>query len=146
MTTVNIYLLFDGNCEEAFLFYQSVFGGEIPYVGKYKDMPVQEGMPPLPDFMKERVMHVGLPISQETMLLGSDAGGEWANKIVQGDNFSISISTDSKEEAERLFYGLSAGGKVTMPLNVTFWGDYFGMFTDRFGIKWMVSFATVKNP
>jgi PhnB protein len=145
MTTVNVYLLFDGNCEEAFLFYQSVFGGEIPYMGKYKDMPVQEGMPPLPDFMKERIMHVGLPVSKETMLLGSDAGGEWADKIVQGDNFSISISTDSKEEAERLFYGLSAGGKVTMPLNVTFWGDYFGMFTDKFGIKWMVSFATPQH-
>ena len=141
MTTVNIYLIFDGNCEEAFLFYQSVFGGEIPYMGKYKDMPIPEGMPPLPDHMKERIMHVGLPISKETMLSGSDAGGEWADKVVKGDNFSISITTDSKEEAERLFYGLSAGGQITMPLNVTFWGDYFGMFTDKFDVKWMVSFA-----
>ena len=111
-------------------------------MGRFKDMPIPEGMPPLPDEMKERIMHVGLPISKETMLSGSDAGGEWADKVVKGDNFSISITTDSKEETERLFYGLSAGGQITMPLNVTFWGDLFGMFSDKFGIKWMVSFAT----
>lgn len=145
MTTVNIYLNFNGNCEEAFLFYKSVFGGEIPYLGRFKDMPPQEGAPPMPAEMGDKIMHVSLPISTETMLMGSDTGGEWAPTFVQGNNFSVSVNTDSKEEADRLFDGLSAGGLVTMPMNATFWGDYFGMFTDKFGINWMISFATAQH-
>ena len=144
MTSVNVYLNFNGNCEEAFNFYKSVFGGEFPYVGRFKDMPAQEGMPALPKEMEEKIMHISLPISKETMIMGSDTGGEWAPSFVQGNNFSISINTDSKAEADRLFNSLSEGGKVTMPLADTFWGDYFGMFTDKFGINWMVSFAA--NP
>jgi PhnB protein len=140
MTTVNTYLNFDGNCEEAFTFYKSVFGGEFPYIGRFSDMPPQEGMPPMPTEMAKRIMHVSLPISKETMLMGSDTGGEWAASYKQGNNFSISISTDSKEEADRLFNKLSEGGQQTMPMNQTFWGDYFGMFTDKFGVNWMVSF------
>ena len=140
MTTVNTYLNFDGNCEEAFTFYKSVFGGEFPYIGRFSDMPPQEGMPPMPTEMANRIMHVSLPISKETMLMGSDTGGEWASSYKQGNNFSISISTDSKEEADRLFNKLSEGGQQTMPMNQTFWGDYFGMFTDKFGVNWMVSF------
>ena len=140
MTTVNIYLNFNGNCEEAFNFYRSVFGGEFPYIGRFKDMPPQEGVPSLSKEMEDRIMHVSLSISKETVIMGSDTGGEWAPGFKQGNNFSISINTDSKEEADRLFNGLSAEGQVTMPLNNTFWGDYFGMFTDKFGINWMVSF------
>jgi PhnB protein len=140
MTTVNVYLTFKGNCEEAFSFYKSVFGGEFPYIGKYKDMPPQEGMAPISKEGGEKIMHVSLPISKETMLMGSDTGGEWASGYTQGNNFSISITTDSKEEADRLYNGLSAGGKATMPMSKTFWSSYFGMFTDKFGINWMVSF------
>jgi PhnB protein len=140
MTLVNVYLTFDGNCEEAFLFYKSVFGGEIPYMGRFKEMPPQEGMPPMTEEEGERIMHVSLQISKETAIMGSDTGGEWAAQFKQGNNFSISITTDSKEEADRLFHGLSAGGHVIMPLQNTFWGDYFGMFTDKFGINWMVGF------
>ena len=140
MTTVNVYLNFNGNCEEAFNFYRSVFGGEFPYIGRFKDMPSQEGMPPLSKEMEDKIMHVSLPISNETMIMGSDTGGEWAPGFKQGNNFSISINTDSKEEADRLFNSLSEGGQITMPLENTFWGDYFGMFTDKFGINWMVSF------
>lgn len=139
MTTVNIYLTFNGNCEEAFNFYKSVFGGEFPYIGRYKDMPPVEGKSVSPE-AGDKIMHVALPISKETMLMGSDKGGEWAASFSQGNNFSISINTDSKEEADRLFNGLSEGGRVTMPMADTFWGDYFGMFTDKFGINWMVSF------
>lgn len=139
MTTVNVYLTFNGNCLEAFEFYQSVFGGEFPYVGRYKDMPADVGQPVSPE-EGDKIMHISLPISQETMLMGSDTGGEWASSFVQGNNFSISINTDSKESADRLFDGLSAGGQATMPMASTFWGDYFGMFTDKFGINWMVSF------
>jgi PhnB protein len=117
-----------------------VFGGEFPYIGRFKDMPQQEDTPPLPKEMEDKIMHVSLPISKETVLMGSDTDGEWARSFQQGNNFSISINTDSKQEADRLFHGLSDGGRVTMPLNDTFWGDYYGMFTDRFGINWMVSF------
>ena len=140
MASVNVYLNFDGNCEQAFTFYKSVFGGEFQYIGKFKDMPPQEGMPPMSEEMGNRIMHVSLPISKETMIMGSDTGGEWAASYKQGNNFSISINASSKEEADRLFNGLSEGGQVTMPLNNTFWGDYFGMLTDKFGINWMMSF------
>lgn len=140
MTTVNVYLIFDGNCEEAFNFYRSVLGGEFSYVGRFNDMPPQEGMPPVTEEMGNKIMHMSLPMSNETMLMGSDTGGEWASSFIRGNNFSVSINTDSKEKADRLFEGLSSGGKVTMPLANTFWGDYFGMFEDRFGINWMISF------
>lgn len=139
MTTVNIYLTFNGNCLKAFEFYQSVFGGEFPYVGRYRDMPADAGQPVSPE-EGDKIMHISLPISTETALMGCDTGGEWAANFAQGNNFSISINTDSKESADRLFTGLSAGGMVTMPMASTFWGDYFGMFTDQFGINWMVNF------
>lgn len=139
MATVNVYLTFNGNCEEAFDFYRANFGGEFPYKGRFKDMPA-EGGKPVPAEDADKIMHVSLPISKETMLMGSDVGGEWAPHFTQGSNFSISITAASKEEADKLFGGLSEGGQVTMPMNKTFWGDYFGMFTDKFGIAWMVSF------
>lgn len=138
MATVNIYLTFNGNCEEAFNFYKSVFGGEFPYIGRFKDMPPGQDSKLNPG-EEDRIMHVSLPISKETMLMGSDTGGEWASGYSQGNNFAISITADSKEEAEKLFKGLSAGGNVTMPPGKTFWSDYFGMFTDKFSINWMVS-------
>jgi len=142
MTTLNVYLNFNGNCEEAFNFYKSVFGGEFPYLGRYKDMPVQEGQESCTQETGDKIMHVSLAISNETIIMGCDIGGEWAKTFQKGNNFSLSITADSKEEADRLFNGLSAGGLVTMPMANTFWSDYFGMLTDQFGINWMVSFAT----
>ncbi|RZK48537.1 MAG: VOC family protein [Pedobacter sp.] len=139
MTTVNVYLTFNGNCEAAFNHYKAVFGGDFNYIGKFKDMPDGEGKPTDPDDL-EKVLHVGLSISQETMLMGSDTTKEWHDSFQVGNNMSISITTDSRQEADRLFKGLSENGKVTMPMNDTFWGDYFGMCTDQFGINWMVSF------
>ncbi|MBK7572501.1 MAG: VOC family protein [Bacteroidetes bacterium] len=140
MATVNVYLTFNGNCEAAFNFYKSVFGGDFPYLGFFKDMPPQEGMPPMSKEDGEKIMHISLPISKETSLMGSDTGGEWAPNFLQGNNFSISVDASSKEEADKLFSGLSAGGKAFMPMNKTFWGSYFGMLTDKFGINWMVSY------
>ena len=139
MATANIYLTFDGECEAAFTFYQSVLGGEIPMWNRFGEMPPQEGMPPLSEEHKNRIMHVTLPISTETVLIGSDSM-PGIHKITKGNNFSISITASSKEEADRLFKGLSAGGNVTMPMDTTFWGDYFGMWQDKFGINWMMSF------
>jgi len=139
MTKINTYLTFNGNCEEAFNFYKSVFGGEYLSINRFSEMPAQEGMPPLADSDKNKIMHVSLPISQETVLMGSDATGQWAAHYKEGNNFNLSINTDSKKEANRIFAGLSADGKITMPMNDTFWGSYFGMFTDKFGINWMMS-------
>ncbi len=139
MTTVNVYLNFAGNCREAFEFYRSVFGGEFPYVGTFGQMPAMEGMPPLPENMKDQIMHISLPISKETVLMGSDAGGEWAPALTFGNNFSIIMNTDTQTEANRIFTALGVKGKTTMPLGETFWGEYFGMLTDQFGINWMIS-------
>lgn len=140
MATVNVYLTFDGNCEEAFNFYKSVFGGEFPYIGRFRDMPNDEKSKPVSEEDGNKIMHVTLPISKETSLMGSDTFGEWAPDLIQGNNFSVSINAESIAEADKLFNGLSADGKVTMPMNKTFWGAYFGMFTDKFGINWMVNF------
>lgn len=139
MTTVNVYLNFDGRCEEAFLHYRSVFGGEFSYMGRFRDMPADAGAS-VPPEEADRIMHVSLPVGGDTVLMGSDTGGEWAPSWKAGNNFSISVNTDNRQEADRIFGGLSQGGEVTMPLGPTFWGDYFGMCTDRFGINWMVSF------
>ncbi len=144
MTTVNAYLNFNGNCEEAFNFYKSVFGGEFPYVGRFKDMPQDAGGDTIAPEEQEKIMHISLPVSKETILMGSDLTGEWSKNFNQGNNISISISTDSREKADELFSKLSDGGQVMMPMDSTFWGDYFGMFTDKFGINWMVGFT--ENP
>lgn len=146
MTTVNIYLNFNGNCEEAFSFYKSVFRDEFRVIRKFKDIAQQEGAPFPPKEMEDKIMHVSLSVSKETVLMGSDTDGEWfGHSFHQGNNFSISINTDSKEEAGRLFYRLSDGGEVSMPMENTFWGEYFGMFTDKFGINWMISYKNSED-
>ncbi|AXB56552.1 VOC family protein [Flavobacterium fluviale] len=137
MAAINPYLMFNGTCEEAFVFYKSVFGGEFPYIGKYKDAPAEEGEQ-LSEEDQNKVMHVSLPIGN-TILMGSDSHPRYGD-VSFGDNFSISINAESTEEADRIFNGLSAGGHVEMPMNKTFWGAYFGMFKDKFGVNWMVNF------
>ena len=140
MATVNVYLTFDGNCEEAFNFYKSVFGGEFPYMGRFNDMPLQEGMPQMDETAGNKIMHVSLPISKETCLMGSDTGEEWGNLYRPDNNYAVSISAANREEADHLFNGLSEDGQITVPINESFWGVYFGMFTDKFGINWMVNY------
>jgi len=141
MATVNVCLTFNGNCEEAFLFYQSVFGGEFPYIGRFNEMPQNDpNCPPMSEEDGKKIMHVTLPISKETCLMGSDTFGDFSPPHIQGNNFSISINTNSTAEADNLFNALSKNGQVVMPLNKTFWGAYFGMFTDKFGINWMVNY------
>lgn len=139
MTSVNVYLTFNGNCEEAFTFYKLVFGGDFNFIGRFKDMPPSDGKT-LSASDGEKIMHVSLPISKETSLMGSDATEEFGGKVTAGTNFSISVSTDSKTNADKFFKALSAGGNETMPMSDTFWGSYFGMLVDKFGINWMVSF------
>lgn len=142
MATISPYLTFNGTCEAAFNFYKSVFGGEFPYVGRFKDMP---GDAQVSEDDKEKIMHISLPISKETVLMGSDSSEAFGQATRVGNNFSISINAESEEEARRIFDGLSAGGKVTMPLDKTFWGALFGMFTDKFDIQWMVNYDYEKK-
>lgn len=142
MATVNPYLTFNGNCEEAFNFYKSVFGGEFSTISRYKDMPSDE---PIPESEKEKIMHVYLRLSKETALMGCDASG-FCGEVNDGDNISLSISAESEEEARSIFDALSAGGLVTMPLEKVFWGALFGSFTDKFGINWMISHEYRKEP
>lgn len=139
MASINPYLTFNGNCEEAFNFYKSVFGGDFGYVGRFNEMPPQEGKT-MPAEEGNRIMHISLPIGKGAALMGSDTGGEWAHGFTAGNNFSISINADSKDEADKIFNGLAAGGQVTMPMSNTFWGSYFGMCVDKFGISWMMSY------
>ncbi|MBK8552180.1 MAG: VOC family protein [Ignavibacteria bacterium] len=137
MTTINPYLNFNGNTEEAFNFYKSVFGGEFSALMRFKDTSHGDK---LSAEEKERIMHVSLPIGETAILMATDGLESMGRKFINGDNFSITIGTDSREEADRIFKELSAGGKVEMPMEDVFWGDYFGMFTDKFGIQWMVSY------
>ena len=137
MATVNIYLSFNGTCEAAFNFYKSVFGGEFGYIGHFKDMPSSEGT--VPDSEKDKIMHIDLPISEETMLMGCDISESMmGQKLIAGNNFSICISTRSEEESHRIFKALSEGGTIVMPLEKTFCSPLFGMLTDKFGISWMI--------
>lgn len=132
------YLTFNGNCEAAFNFYKHVFGGEFAMISRFGEMP-PDAERPLAKADEQRIMHVSYPIGEGSSLMGSDVMSPMP-KVTQGNNFSISINAHSKAEADRYFNGLSAGGNITMPLADTFWGAYFGMFTDKFGINWMVNF------
>lgn len=138
MNTLHPYLNFTNKCEEAFELYRSVFGGEFDAKIRFKDMPMSDQ--PLPDHVADLIMHVSLPIGNGSLLMGSDAPEGFAPKLTPGNSVTISISAGTKAEADRLFNGLSAGGKVKEPMADAPWGSYFGMFTDRFGIDWMVSF------
>ncbi len=140
MPVINVYLSFDGNCEEAFNYYRDVFRVEFEMISRFKDMPPQNGTN-LPEGEADKIMHVILPISKETVLMGCDIGVEASKDFVTGNNFSISIEADSEDDADRYFEMLSLNGAVVMPMETTFWGAYFGMLTDQFGINWMITFS-----
>ena len=135
------YLNFPGNTEEAFLFYQSVFKTEFVANGiqRFGDLPADANQPPMADAVKNMVLHVELPITAHHILMGTDAPKEMGFTVTQGNNMHISLEPDTRDEAKRLFEGLSAGGNISMPLQDMFWGAYFGSFTDRYGINWMIN-------
>jgi PhnB protein len=138
MISINPYLNFNGTCEQAFNFYKSAFGGEFEVLSRFHEMPENPDCK-VPDDDKDKVMHVSLPISEGNVLMGSDTSQAFGQNADPGNNFSISINTDSIEEAKRLFNQLSDSGVIKMPLDKTFWNSYFGMFTDKFGIHWMIN-------
>jgi PhnB protein len=141
MAKVNPYLNFNGTAEAAFNLYKNVFGGEFTQLSKFKDVPSDSI---LSDEDANRVMHVGLHISAETILMASDTLSSM-QPVNEGNNISISVDTASEDEATRIFNGLAEGGQITMPLDKTFWGAYFGMCTDAFGINWMVNYDYPKE-
>jgi PhnB protein len=138
MATINPYVHFNGNAEEAFTFYQSVFGGAFAKIMRYKDLASDEF--PVAENEADKIMHIALPIGKSSVLMGSDTP-EFMGKHNENETRSkISIGAESKEEAEKLFNGLSAGGSVEMPLAESPWGSYFALFRDKYGIEWMVDF------
>ena len=137
MAKINPYIHFNGNAEEAFNFYKSVFGGEFAMVSRFKDFPNPEN--PISQSEENKIMHIALPIGN-SVLMGSDTP-EFMGKHNENENRSkICISADSKEEADKIFNGLSAGGTVEMPMLDSPWGAYFGMFRDKYGFEWMINF------
>jgi PhnB protein len=140
MARVSTYLNFAGNTEQAFEFYRSVFGGEFNGpIHRFKDVPATPDQPPMPADTANMVMHIELALLGGHVLMGTDAPESMGFKLVQGSNVHINLEPDTRAEAERLFNGLSAGGKVEMPLQDMFWGAYFGSFKDKFGTHWMVN-------
>ena len=135
MTTINPHINFNGNAEEAFNFYKSVFGGEFAKVMYMKDFPNPEF--PLPEQDMNKIMHIALPIGKN-ILIGNDVPSFMGRTNENENRSKISVSTESREEANRIFNGLSVGGAVEMPIADSPWGSYFGMFRDKYGVEWMV--------
>jgi len=139
-TTVNIYLTFEGNCEAAFNYYRTVFGGEFAMINRFAEMPENPAYP-IPEAAKNKIMHVTLPIGGDTVLMGSDALPSFGKEVKVGNNFSISVTPESEEDANRIFEALTKDGTITMPLDKTFWGALFGSCVDAYGINWMVNYT-----
>jgi PhnB protein len=137
MTSINPYLNFMGSTESAFNFYKAALGGEFVIFQRFKDVPGGEKMKPED---QEKIMHVSLAFGKGCLLMGTDTLESMGQTVTQGNNYYISVSPESKEEADELFTKLSAGGQVTMPLDNAFWGAYFGMLIDKFGVQWMINF------
>lgn len=139
MTTINTWINFNGNAEEAFTFYKSVFGGEFTKVVRFKDIATAEF--PVSEKEENKIMYIALPIGSTTMLIANDVP-EVLGRVNEHENRSkILVNTESKEEADRLFTSLSAGGEVEGSMGDSPWGSYAGMFRDKYGIEWIIEFS-----
>jgi PhnB protein len=137
MKVINPYLNFKGTTEAAFNFYKSIFGGEFYMLVRFGDSPGCDGMSPED---KNKLMHISLPLSNGSVLMGTDVTGAEPFAFREGNNISLSIHADSLNEGKSLFASLSNGGQVVVPFDTASWGGYFGMLTDAFGIQWMITF------
>jgi len=146
MIKLNTYLNFAGNTEEAFNFYQSVFGGEFRSVVRFKDMPPPAGGrgTPIAKEDEDKIIHIALPIGND-VLMASDAPESMGMKVIMGNNSYISVHPESKEDADRIFKALSTGGTIEMPITDQSWGDYYGSLKDAFGVQWMVNYTYPKE-
>lgn len=138
MAQINPYIHFNGNAEEAFTFYRSVFGGEFAMVMRFRDLEIPGSV--ALESEADKIMHIALPIGKHDILMGSDSPEVLGVHNLNETRSKISISAESREEADNLYSGLSAGGQVEMPIGDSPWGSYFGMFRDKYGIEWMVDF------
>jgi len=142
MATINTWINFNGNAEEAFTFYKSIFGGEFTKVVRFKDIATEEF--PVDAKEENKIMYIGLPIGDNTMLIANDVP-EVLGQVNERENRSkILVNTESKDEADRIFTGLSAGGEVEGPMGDSPWGSYAGMFRDKYGIEWIIEFSPSK--
>ncbi len=142
MSKISTYVNFPGNAEEAFLFYQSIFKTEfVNGIQRFSEMPVDPSMPPMPESVKNLVLHIELPLLGNHILMASDAPAELGFTVTTGNNMHICVEPDSKEEAQRIFNGLSVEAVITMPIQDMYWGAYYGTLTDQFGINWMITFT-----
>jgi len=142
MTTINPWINFNGNAEEAFTFYKSVFGGEFSKIVRFKDLASAEFK--VPEKEENKIMYIALPIDTGNVLIGNDVP-EFMGKVNENENRSkILLNAESKEEADRLFNGLSAGGKTEGPMGDSPWGTYSGMFRDKYGIEWIIESSPSK--
>lgn len=140
MARVSTYLNFPRCTEEAFLFYRSVFGGDFNGpMHRFADIPAQPGQPPMAEADRQLVMHVELPLLGGHVLMGTDAPESMGFTVTPGNQVHINLEPDTRAEADRLFAALSAGGQIETPMQDMFWGAYFGNFTCRFGVRWMVN-------
>jgi PhnB protein len=146
MKSTNPYLNFNGKTEEAFNFYRSVFGGEFTMFQRFKDMPDMPGAPKVEEKDKNKILHVSLTMKNGVVIMGSDALESHGMKVIFGNSTHISIDAESEEETEKIFKGLSDGGKVTMTLQKMFWGAYYASFSDKYGINWMINYTIPKPP
>lgn len=138
---VSTYINMPGNTEQAFNFYKKVFRTEfVQGIQRFAEAPTAQGQAPMDDSLKNMVLHVELPLIGGHLLMGTDAPKEMGFTVVPGNNMHINLEPDTREEADRLFNELSEGGKIEMPIQDMFWGAYFGSFTDKFGINWMVNY------
>jgi PhnB protein len=143
MARVSTYLNFPRTTEEAFTFYKSVFKTEfLGQVYRYKDLPPQPDQPPVPESDQNLIMHIELPILAGHVLMGGDAPDSMSFKLITGNSSYVMLEPDTRTETDRIFQALSEGAKIEMPLQVMFWGDYYGSLVDRFGTCWMFNCAS----
>jgi PhnB protein len=143
MKSLNPYLTFQGNTEEVFRFYKSVFGGDFSSLQRFKDMPSKD--PRISEKELDKILHIALPIGKAGIIYGSDALESHKQNVKMGNNIYIMIEPESETEAEHLFKRLSEGGKVDMPLQKTFWGALYASFSDKFGVNWMLNLDLSKK-
>jgi PhnB protein len=143
MLNINPYLNFMGNTEEAMNFYKSALGGEFTIFQRFKDTPGGEKMQAAD---QDKIIHISLQIANGITIMATDALESMGQSLIAGNNFHICIQAESEKEVDKMFNALSAGGKVEMPLNKTFWGSYFGMCRDKFGIQWMINYDYNQKP
>lgn len=141
MVTINPYLNFMGDTEKAMIFYKSIFGGTFNVMQKFKDMP---GGDKIAEDDQQKIMHMELPMGSNNHLQASDVLESMGQTLSVGNNFTLSVLTESEKEADKIFNALSQNGQITMAMNKAFWGAYAGMLTDKFGIQWMISYNPSK--